>query len=60
MDLSTLPTAGELTPFGLSVPRWRPGLPCAPHSEVFANGDEARDALDRIVLEFARQRRDRR
>lgn len=40
MDLSSLPSAGELSP-AARAPRWRPGLPCARHSEVFAGGDEA-------------------
>ena len=41
MDLSVMPRAGELMPLGLRAPRWRPGLPCSPHSEVFASADEA-------------------
>src|SRR3990170_8083944 len=50
MDLSLLPTAGELIPLGLRVPRWRPGLPCAPHSEVFASGNEASGAALALAL----------
>jgi protein ImuA len=50
MDLSTLPTAGELMPCGLRAPRWRPGLPCSPHSEVFASGDEASGAALALAL----------
>ena len=50
MNLSVLPTAGELMPLGLRVPRWRPGLPCSPHSEVFASGDEASGAALALVL----------
>ena len=50
MDLSTLPTAGELLPLGLRAPRWHPGLPCAPHSEVFASGNEASGAALALAL----------
>lgn len=51
MDLSALPTAGELMPLGLRAPRWRPGLPCRPmHSEVFASGDEASGAALALAL----------
>jgi protein ImuA len=51
MDLSLLPTAGELMPLGLRAPRWRPGLPCRPmHSEVFASGDEASGAALALAL----------
>ena len=38
MDLSTLPNAAALCG---AAPRWRPGLPCAPHSELFASSGEA-------------------
>ena len=41
MDLSVLPRAGELSPLDARVPRWRPGLVCSPHSEVFASANEA-------------------
>jgi protein ImuA len=44
MDLSVLPTAGELMPLGLRAPRWRPGLPCAAHSEIFDSGGEGSGA----------------
>jgi len=51
MDLSTLPTAGELMPLGARVPRWRPGLPCRPmHSEVFACANEASGAALALAL----------
>lgn len=50
MDLSTLPTAGEFIPLGLRVPRWRPGLPCAAHSEVFASANEASGAALALAL----------
>ena len=53
MDLSVLPRAGELMPLGLRVPRWRPGLACAPHSEVFASGDEASGAALALALALA-------
>ena len=50
MDLSVLPTAGELRSLGASAPRWRPGLPCPAHSEVFASGDEASGAALALAL----------
>ena len=50
MDLSVLPRAGELSPLGLRVPRWRPGLPCALHSEVFAHANEASGAALALAL----------
>ena len=50
MDLSLLPTAGELMPLGLRALRWRPALPCAPHSEVFASSDEASGAALALSL----------
>src|SRR5690606_26442403 len=40
MDLSIFPTGGELSSARARVPRWRPGLPCASHSEVFSHGNE--------------------
>jgi len=40
MDLSVLSTASELSSLGARSPRWRPGLLCAAHSEMFACGDE--------------------
>jgi protein ImuA len=50
MDLSVLPRAGELSPHHARVPRWRPGLACSPHSEVFASGDEASGAALALAL----------
>jgi protein ImuA len=50
MDLSVLPTAGELMPLGARAPRWRAGLPCAACSEVFASGDEASGAALALAL----------
>jgi protein ImuA len=44
MDMSAFPTAGELTPPAFRAPRWRPGLPCALHSEVFAQANDASGA----------------
>ena len=40
MDLSHLPTAAALCAPAVRVPRWRPGLAGAWHSEVFADGRE--------------------
>jgi protein ImuA len=59
MDLSTLPNAGELMPLGIRPPRWRPGLPCAPHSEVFGSGDEASGAALALALALDGLPRDR-
>jgi protein ImuA len=50
MDLSHLPTAGALMPHGPNVPRWRPGLGGARHSEVFASGREASGAAVALAL----------
>jgi len=50
MDLSNLPTAGELSPFAARAPRWRPGLACAAHSEVFASGREGSGAAAALAL----------
>ena len=50
MDLSALLTAGELMPLGARTPRWRPGLGCAAHSEVFACGSEASGAALALAL----------
>lgn len=50
MDLSALPKAGELAPLGLRVPRWSPGMACALHSEVFAEGREAGGAAMALAL----------
>lgn len=53
MDLSTFPTAAELAP-GSHAPRWSPGLPPehsgAPHSEVFAEGNEGSGAALALAL----------
>ena len=50
MDLSALPTAGELTSLGARAPRWRPGLAGARHSEVFASSREAGGAAAALAL----------
>ena len=50
MDLSALPKAGALLPHGPNVPRWRPGLAGARHSEVFASGREASGAAAALAL----------
>ena len=50
MDLSLLPVAGELSSLGAEAPRWRPGLPCAPFSEVFAGGREGSGAAAALAL----------
>jgi protein ImuA len=50
MDLSVLPRAGELLPHHARVPRWRPGLGCSPHSEVFASVNEASGAALALAL----------
>ena len=50
MDLSLLPTAGELIPLGAGARRWRPGLPCPPQSEVFASSNEATGAALALAL----------
>jgi protein ImuA len=49
MDLSSSPSAGELLP-AARASRWRPGRPCAQHSEVFACGDEATGAALALAL----------
>jgi protein ImuA len=49
MDLSAFPTAGALA-LGGSAPRWRPGLPCTPHSELFADSREASGAALALAL----------
>ena len=49
MDLSVLPSAGEWSPSAQS-PRWRPGLPAARHSEVFAGSDTASGAALALAL----------
>ena len=54
MDLSHLPTAGELASLGTRVSRWRPGLAkseqLARHSEVFASSREAGGAAAALAL----------
>jgi len=50
MDLSAFLKAGELAPLGESMPRWRPGLGAARHSEVFASGREASGAAAALAL----------
>lgn len=50
MDLSTLPTAGELASFGAHAPRWSPGLACALHNEVFADAREGSGAAIALAL----------
>ncbi len=41
MDMSAFRNAGELVSPGFRAPRWEPGLPCALHTELFAEGGEA-------------------
>jgi protein ImuA len=50
MDMSLLPAAGAPAMPGSGADRWRPGLPCAPHSEVFAAGNEAAGAAFGLAL----------
>ena len=50
MDLSVLPIAGELSSLSARVPRWRPGLACSPHSEIFAGANEASGAALALAL----------
>jgi len=50
MDLSVLPTAGELASLGARAPRWRPGLTGARHGEVFASSREAGGAAAALAL----------
>jgi len=50
MDLSALPTAAEFMPPGACVPRWRPGVACALHSEVFACGSDTSGAALALAL----------
>ena len=50
MDLSAFPTARELASLGERAPRWRPGLACARHSEIFASGREAGGAAAALAL----------
>lgn len=49
MDLSAFIKAGELAPMA-RVPRWRPGIGGARHSEVFAGGREAGGAAAALAL----------
>jgi protein ImuA len=50
MDLSALPTAGELASLGARAPRWRPGMAGAHHGEVFASSREAGGAAAALAL----------
>ena len=50
MDLSALPTAGELASLGARAPHWRPGLVGARHSEIFASSREAGGAAAALAL----------
>ncbi len=50
MDLSAFTRAGELAFAGERTPRWRPGLPGARHSEVFASAREAGGAAAALAL----------
>jgi protein ImuA len=50
MDLSHLPTARTLCVPGACIPRWRPGLAGAWHSEVFAEGREGSGAALAVAL----------
>lgn len=50
MDMSSLPRAGEQVLLGTRPPRWRPGLPCPMHSEIFAEGNEASGAALALAL----------
>jgi protein ImuA len=50
MDLSALPTAGELASLGARAPRWRPGMAGARHGEVFASSREAGGAAAALAL----------
>ncbi|KRA84603.1 hypothetical protein ASD76_04035 [Altererythrobacter sp. Root672] len=48
--MSAFPTAAQLSLPGERASRWREGLPCAPHSEVFANGDEGSGTAAALAL----------
>ncbi len=50
MDMSALPKAVELVSFGPRAPRWSTGLPCALHSEIFAQGREGTGAGMALAL----------
>jgi protein ImuA len=50
MDLSALPTAGELASLGARAPRWRPGMAGARHGEVFASSREAGGGAAALAL----------
>ncbi|MBO9518929.1 MAG: hypothetical protein J7493_12750 [Porphyrobacter sp.] len=50
MDLSAFPTAGKLPAAEEHARRWSPGLPCAPHNELFASGREAGGAAVALAL----------
>lgn len=60
MDMSALPKAGELVLPGLRAPGWSPELPCALHSEVFAEGCEASGVAVALALTLAGLPDDRR
>src|SRR3546814_20582959 len=51
--MSSLPRAGELVSLGTRPPRWRPGLPCLSHSDIFAEGNEASGAALALALVLA-------
>lgn len=59
MDLSVLPTAGELSRDGIRSVRWTPELPCAPHSEIFACGNEGVGAAVALALARIRETEER-
>ena len=50
MDMSTFPEAGERAPLDARAVRWSPGLPCARHSEIFADAREASGAGMALAL----------
>ncbi len=56
MDLSALPTAGELASLGECAPCWRPGLAGVRHSEVFAPGNEASGIATALALALDEER----
>lgn len=49
MDLSALLNARMLALHG-AAPRWRPGLPCTPHNELFADSRDASGAALALAL----------
>ncbi|WP_338027971.1 hypothetical protein [Croceibacterium selenioxidans] len=50
MNLSAFPTAAQLSLPGKQASRWSPGLPCAPHNEVFASADEGSGVAVALAL----------